>query len=195
MCSHHFMVFHSNPFLIHLCYFTSISFADFLALKILEPKNEANMLENLNLFFTSVSASTVSSMATVEMEVFSNSQLWVLILLMLVGGEVFTSMLGLQFMKARFNREGSTKKRFQSVSTDLESPNCTNLDDATSQPKGTRLDDTWTKMHLTEAEHLKHNAIGYLSNVVLGYLIVMILSGSLFILLYLSFVSNARDVL
>ncbi|XP_008781920.2 probable cation transporter HKT6 [Phoenix dactylifera] len=193
-CSYRFIIFHSNPFLIQLFYFISISFAGFLALKILEPGNEVNRLKNLDLFFTSVSASTVSSMGTVEMEVFSDSQLWVLILLMLVGGEVFTSMLGLQFMKARFKSEGPTKKRAESLSTDLEVPICTNLDDE-SQLKCTILAGTLSKMHLPEGEHLKHDAIQYLGYVVLCYLIVATLSGSSFILLYLSFVSNARDVL
>ncbi|XP_073102013.1 cation transporter HKT1;3-like isoform X2 [Elaeis guineensis] len=166
----------------------------FLALKILEPKNELNRFKNLDLFFTSISASTVSSMGTVEMEVFSDPQLWVLILLMFVGGEVFTSMLGLQFMKARFNREGPTQKRAESLSTDLESPTCTNLGDA-SQLKCTRLVDTSSKMHLTEGEHLKHDVIKYLGYVVLCYLIAATLSGSSFISVYLSFVSGARDVL
>ncbi|KAG8038601.1 hypothetical protein GUJ93_ZPchr0255g33284 [Zizania palustris] len=77
----------NNPLFVQVTYFALISFAGYAALKILKPRDNSNTLRDLDLLFTSVSASTVSSMATVEMEDFSSAQLWVLTILMLIGTE------------------------------------------------------------------------------------------------------------
>ncbi|KAJ6845879.1 putative cation transporter HKT6 [Iris pallida] len=121
-----FLIFHSSPLLVQICYFVSLSFAGFLALRNLNAKSQSSQPNDIDLFFMSVSASTLSSMATVEMEVFSQSQLWVLILLMLLGGEVFTSMLGLQFIKSKMEKEdelmvGSQSRNSGNQSKNLES--------------------------------------------------------------------------
>ncbi|PON66115.1 Cation transporter [Parasponia andersonii] len=84
-----------NPFFVKLFYFVSLSFSGFLVLAALKPRSDDHHSfkpRNLDIFFTSVSAATLSSMSTVEMEVFSNSQLIILTFLMFLGGEVFTSI-------------------------------------------------------------------------------------------------------
>ncbi|KAK1268774.1 putative cation transporter HKT7 [Acorus gramineus] len=68
----------------------------------------------------SVSAATVSSMSTVQMEDLSKIQLVVLAFLMLVGGEVFTSLLDLQVMKSKLDRE-KNKSSSDGESQDLKS--------------------------------------------------------------------------
>ncbi|XP_031736221.1 cation transporter HKT8 isoform X2 [Cucumis sativus] len=75
-----------NPFWIQFFYFIFISSFGFLILMILKPKTYPFFQPTkLDLFYTSVSASTVSSMSSIEMEVFSNSQLIVLTVLMFIG--------------------------------------------------------------------------------------------------------------
>ncbi|VAH51238.1 unnamed protein product [Triticum turgidum subsp. durum] len=118
--SYLFLVFKSNPLVVQLIYLMSISFAGFLALKNLAPLNKPSP-RNLDLIFTSVSTVTVSSMATIEMEDFSGQQLWVFIILMILGGEVFTSMVGLHFKNARANTEGALQTRLAFISRDIES--------------------------------------------------------------------------
>lgn len=111
--SHSFMVLQRNPLLVQIIYFMSISFFGFLALKNLKPEHNTTP-RNLDLIFTSVST------LTVEMENFSDQQLRVLILLMLLGGEVFTSILGLLFKKTKANTDDILQKRLPSTCRDID---------------------------------------------------------------------------
>lgn len=159
----------SNPFCIQLIYFISLSFVGLFALKILEPVNPTKEPKDLDLFFTSVSAVTVSSMATVEIESFTDLQLWVLTLLMLIGSEVFTSMLGLQFMKVKLSREDSIKGIFKSNGSDVES--------------------AVSKDVLDNQKAI--NCMSCLVYVILGYLTVVIITGSVSIFVYLIVINQA----
>ncbi|XP_077238568.1 cation transporter HKT1;3-like isoform X1 [Tasmannia lanceolata] len=197
-----FLVFQVNPFWIQLCYFTSLSFLGFLILKIIGPKNPSYRLKDLDVFFTSVSATTVSSMSTVEMEVFSNSQLVVLTILMLLGGEVFTSMLGLQLLKALFPKQVGIENKINSVSIELNSMNRFHVDTridldliTASDFECEKSDFVGSEIQSVGHEDLKYSCIKYLGFVVLGYLLVVLVCGSSLILLYLTLVSSAREVL
>jgi Trk-type K+ transport system membrane component len=164
----------SSPFCIQLIYFTSLSFVGLFALKTLEPIIvPTKELKILDLLFMSVSAVTVSSMATVEMQSFTDPQLWVLTLLMLIGSEVFTSMLGVQFMKLKLSREGSIKGIFKLNGSDVES--------------------AVSKDILDNQKVI--NCMSRLVYVVLGYLTMAIITGSVSILLYLIVVKQAGHML
>uniref|UniRef100_A0A0A8ZUJ2 Uncharacterized protein n=1 Tax=Arundo donax TaxID=35708 RepID=A0A0A8ZUJ2_ARUDO len=65
------LVFQSNPFIVQLIYFVTISFAGFLALKNFNPRGKP-IPRDLDLVFTSVSTATVSSMSTIQMEELSD---------------------------------------------------------------------------------------------------------------------------
>jgi Trk-type K+ transport system membrane component len=178
--SYQFLVFKSNPLIVQIIYFISISFAGFLALKNLKSLNKPTP-RNLDLFFTSVSTVTVSSMATVEMEDFSNQQLWVLIILMILGGEVFTSVLGLHFKNARANTDDTLQRRLAFISMDIE-----------SSREGIQSEAT---MPHNQVEGMNQNSRNILANAVTGYFIAAILCSSVVIVIYLWIDSNARHLL
>jgi len=178
----------NNPLSIQVTYFTLISFAGYAALKIINPRDKQVALKDIDLLFTSVSASTVSSMATVEMEDFSSAQLCVLTILMLIGGEVFTSMLDLYFMRAKSVTKGSSNRKGYSVYVDTESTTS-----ATSVPTSVIM--PVSELRLEEKNQVEPKTIESLGYALLVYLLVSNLGGSLVIFLYLISVPDAQGVL
>ncbi|KAF6141772.1 hypothetical protein GIB67_027950, partial [Kingdonia uniflora] len=184
-CLYSYLVFHLNPFWIQLFYFITVSFVGFLVLIVMDTRTNSFNPSNFNTFFMSVSASTVSSMSTVEMEVFSNAQLIVLTILMFVGGEVFTSLLGLQLAKTKLRRSDKIDNNPTSPVDHIELGYVnTNLDF-----ENKNLDQVIVR------EDLKNNSYRYLVFVVLGFLLVTIVGGLIFVTMYLIFVPSASEVL
>ncbi|XVE75616.1 hypothetical protein DITRI_Ditri12bG0107400 [Diplodiscus trichospermus] len=189
-----------NPVWIHIFYFLSVSLLGFCVLKVLKPRTEGDFKpRNLDMFFTSVSAATVSSMSTVEMEICSNSQLIVLTIMMFIGGEVFTSMAGL-FMS---NSKPKLPRAVENVAS-LRPNSCSNPENITNtgtesgvlinNPKPENLQAGEVADH-NQSETFMYHSIKFLSFVVLGYLLVINLLGIALVSLYLSFVSRARRIL
>ncbi|KAJ8499059.1 hypothetical protein OPV22_009611 [Ensete ventricosum] len=158
-----------NPFWIQFFYFLSSSITGFLLLKLLPTRDATSRPTNVDLLFMSVSANTVSSMDTMEMEVFSNYQLAVLTLLMVIGGEVFISMLSVHFAKINSQMKDSA---LHAAGMELD----------------TISDQSWSS-------DLKFSSRKHLFFVVLGYLLVGHVAGFLLILVYLRLVPEAGAVL
>jgi len=177
----------NNPLFVQVSYFTAISFAGYAALKVLKPQEKLHALKDLDLLFTSVSASTVSSMGTIEIEDFSSTQLWVLTILMLIGSEVFTSMLGFHFIKAIFGAKGSVNKMGHSFFVDVESINSENPGSNGNQ--GTNV------VSLEDKDHVEYKTIKTLGYALMTYFLVANLGSSLAIYIYLRLVPDTQEVL
>ncbi|KAH7544759.1 hypothetical protein FEM48_Zijuj01G0020300 [Ziziphus jujuba var. spinosa] len=109
-----------------------------------------------------MSSTMGSSMGTVEVEVFSNTQLVIMTILMIIGGEVFVSMLGLQL--SRFKLTKSSGGIVEAA--DLSSTN------AVDHPIDIQIQND-NKYSMPIDSISKYNSIKCLGYVVLGYLLVV----------------------
>lgn len=188
-----FFMFQSNPLIVQLVYFISISFVGFLALKILKPRHKPTP-RDLDLMFTSVSTATVSSMATVEMEDFSNQQLWVLILLMILGGEVSISMLALHFNNAETNTNEVLPKRSPSTRRNIESFDAVN-DSNQNSSQGFQSEATISLNWVQGSRTMKQKCRNMLAHIVTGYFIAAVVCSSLVIIIFAQIDSDTRQLL
>ncbi|KAF4403579.1 hypothetical protein G4B88_002432 [Cannabis sativa] len=184
------LLFRSNPLFIQLTYFLTISLVGYLALSVFtKPRTSQPLIpKQLDLFYTSVSATTVSSMSTIEMEVFSNSQLIILTILMLLGGEVFVSMLGIQIERSKLPKHQTTAVD----PTKIELHSISNA--ACPDNNNDRYSNNLLDIDINN-ESLKNNSIKYLGYVVLGYLVLVHLVGSALLSSYITLSSSASKVL
>jgi len=189
-----FLPFHFHPFFFHLFYFLVLSVVGFLGLKVSKPRTPSNP-NDLDLFYTSVSASTTSSMVALEMELFSDSQLILLTLLMFLGGEVFTSVLDL--LLARNKLIHNKLLSINPSSPSDESPtHATHIElGLVSVPYSQSQNQTQTLSDNVVSVRLKYNCLRYLTYVVLGYLVVVQFVGFSLVSLYMTVVTSAKQVL
>ncbi|XP_047968448.1 probable cation transporter HKT7 [Salvia hispanica] len=177
-CCHRIILFKINAFSAYIIYFLSLSCVGFGFLKALKPRTDAFTPRNIDLFYTSVSATTVSSMSSVEMEAFSNAQLVVMTFLMFLGGEIFVSMLRVHLNAFKVTRklrvEGRDEPHVSVVKVPDETGNLSHQD----------FDD----------ESLKYGSIRFLGWVVLGYVAMVQIIGIASVLMYLGLVSGAKNV-
>ncbi|KAK4432713.1 putative cation transporter HKT6 [Sesamum alatum] len=140
-------------------------------------------------------------MSTVEMEVFSNGQLIVMTVLMFVGGEVFTSMVGLHLKRSKIIRTWKSEAIVESVESDPRSPppfdpsDQIELNIVTIPEPGLARFESQHNIFSSYDPFLKYDSIKFLGFLVLGYLVVIHILGVTSVLIYLALVSSAKDVL
>ncbi|PUZ59242.1 hypothetical protein GQ55_4G025100 [Panicum hallii var. hallii] len=178
------VAFHLSPLLLHLSYFLAIDLLGFLALVLLKPSSPGYRPRYVDLFFMSTSAATVTGLATVKMEDLSSSHIVVLTLLMLLGSEMFVSLLGLLLESRKQRRHdpdhGSSRVRSSAVTVCDES----NLEEANPPaPSSASSDDR------------KESCLRSLAVVFSVYMATILALGSLLVFVYVATVPSARDVL
>uniref|UniRef100_J3M177 Uncharacterized protein n=1 Tax=Oryza brachyantha TaxID=4533 RepID=J3M177_ORYBR len=188
-CFWYFM-FQSKPLIVQLLYFMTLSFVGFLDLKIHKPRHKPTP-RTLDLMFTSVSTVTVSRMATVEMEDFSDQQLWVLILLTLLGGEVFISMLALHFSNAGINTNEILPKRLSSTSRDIESFDAVN-NSTQNNSEDCQSEATTSPNWVQESKTMKQKCRNILAHIVTGYFIAAVFCSFLVTIIFVQIDSYTR---
>ncbi|KAL8254754.1 hypothetical protein R6Q59_032975 [Mikania micrantha] len=176
-----------NPFSIELFYILLVSCVGFVILNAMHPRTEKFTPRKLDLFFTSVSATTVSSMSVVEMEVFSNAQLIILTMIMFISGKVFTSMVAI-FVQYKVDRRANGSTR------DLDNPpgfQDHNLElGAIANPEFRS-----SKSDVLDVLDLNNKSIKFLGLLVLGYLFFVQTLGVISVYVYLNVISSAKSVL
>nr|ANF99286.1 HKT2;3 transporter [Oryza sativa f. spontanea]ANF99293.1 HKT2;3 transporter [Oryza sativa f. spontanea]ANF99294.1 HKT2;3 transporter [Oryza sativa f. spontanea]ANF99300.1 HKT2;3 transporter [Oryza sativa f. spontanea]ANF99305.1 HKT2;3 transporter [Oryza sativa f. spontanea] len=174
-----FIAYHLSPLLIHLSYFLIIDILGFVSLVVLRPSNHKYNPRYVDMFFLSTSAVTVIGLATIQMEDLSSSQIAILTLLMFLGSKMFLSFLGLVLESSKQNKHDPENRRVSSVIVCKQSQ----LEEAIPQtPSMNSID-------------IKKRCLKYLVFVVLAYMIIILVTGSLLVFMYIAHVSSARDAL
>lgn len=174
-----------------MSYFLAVDLLGFLALVLLEPSNPGYRPRYVDVFFMSTSAVTVTGLATVEMEDLSSSQVVVLTLLMLLGSEVFVSLLGLVLESRKQKNlhaqdDGSSRVR-SSATVCCDEPD---LEQANNPPAAPSSASSGGDGDGKESSSLRSLAL-----VTSAYVATALVLGSLLVFSYVAAVPSARGVL
>ena len=177
---------------VHVFYFAAISCVGWGLLTALKVRAPHRRPRGIDMFFTTVSAATVSSMSAVEMEVFSNGQLLVLTALMFIGGEVFVSLVGLasKWLELRKQIIRNRSRVDSHDDVELETPTVAAAgaeaaDADESRSIATTATEAEYSTPMVDAKMLRRNAVRSLFCVVLAILLVVHVVGAVAVAAYM----------
>ncbi|CAD6338447.1 unnamed protein product [Miscanthus lutarioriparius] len=181
-----------TPLLLHLSYFLAVDLLGFLALVLLKPSNPGYHPRYVDVFFMSTSAVTVTGLATVEMEDLSSAQLVVLTLLMLLGREMFVSLLGLVLESSRKRRQQQRDHQDHDgrvmAAAVCDEPDLEQANNPAPTPSADSSGDGDDRKETCRA-------FRSLALVVSAYMAAILVVGSVLVFAYVATVPTARDVL
>ncbi|XP_066377269.1 cation transporter HKT2;4-like [Miscanthus floridulus] len=186
------IAFYLTPLLLHLSYFLAVDLLGFLALVLLKPSNPGYHPRYVDVFFMSTSAVTVTGLATVEMEDLSSAQIVVLTLLMLLGSELFVSLLGLVLESSRKRRQQQRDHQDHDgrvmAAAVCDEPDLEEANDPAPTPSADSSGDGDDRKETCRA-------FRSLALVVSAYMAAILVVGSVLVFAYVATVPTARDVL
>nr|AGT16404.1 high-affinity potassium transporter [Saccharum hybrid cultivar R570] len=188
------IAFHLTPLLLHLSYFLAVDLLGSLALVLLKPSKPGYHPRYVDVFFMSTSAVTVTGLATVEMEDLSSSQLVVLTLLMLLGSEMFVSLLGLVLESSRKRRQQQRDHQdhdgrvMAAAVCDEPGPDLEEANGPAAAPSADSSGDGGDRKESCRS-------VRTLALVVSAYMAAILVVGSVLVFAYVATVPTARDVL
>lgn len=181
-----------DPLFLQFVYFLSVSFLGFFLLLVTKPRvNYPDNPSKMDLFFTSVSATTTSSMSVIEMEFFSNIQLLILTFLMFIGGDIFISIVGLQCNIARLRRR-MTETNLSSISSSSHDVKQIDVINSIAGPEIILKTDNVSEI---DDHHVKYNSIRFLGFVIVAYFLINHILGFILIPIYLAIYPSTKNIL
>uniref|UniRef100_A0ACD6AGB9 Uncharacterized protein n=1 Tax=Avena sativa TaxID=4498 RepID=A0ACD6AGB9_AVESA len=189
VCVYRFVALHVHPFWIQLSYFLAISILASVLLMSLKPSNPEFSPPFIDMLFLSTSALTVTGLSTVKMEDLSSSQIVVLTLLMLIGGEVFVSLLGLILRVNHQDIQDLPSVKISAVHVELEAIDLAN---SVALSDESQLEEAAHAIPpKSSAEFKRSRSVKCLGYSVFGYFAVVHVVGFLLVLLYITRVPTA----
>jgi Trk-type K+ transport system membrane component len=178
-----FISSHVHPFWIQFFYFIIIDLFGSFLLMVLNPADADFKPRYLDMFFLSTSAITVSGLSNVAMERLSSYQIVIITLLMLVGGEVFVSMLGVFCRTSKPSVEELTVSRVNSVNIELETIDSVSTIERIESGTDISVKDS------------SNSCLKYMGVVILAYWVFFHATGLIACLVYVSIISSSKKVL
>ncbi|XP_066370882.1 cation transporter HKT2;4-like [Miscanthus floridulus] len=189
------IAFHLTPLLLHLSYFLAVDLLGSLALVLLRPSSPGSYrLRYVDVFFMSTSAVTVTGLATVQMEDLSSAQLVVLTLLMLLGSEMFVSLLDLVLESSRKRRQQQRDHQHHdgrvmtAAVAVCDEPDLEEANGPAAAPSADSSGDGGDRKESC-------GVVRSLALVVSAYMAAILVVGSVLVFAYVATVPTARDVL